>query len=139
MSGTRTNLHSRIFELAQIQSEVLGAGVTREVYTPAYALSVELIAGWMREAGLETRVDAVGNLFGRWLGSSPDLPRVMSGSHFDTTLNAGRYDGVLGVLGAIEAGGNCAPPAFSQSGRSNWLALPERNLGSEPGASVVAR
>jgi hydantoinase/carbamoylase family amidase len=57
----------------------------------------------MRGAGLEVRLDAVGNLFGRWEGSEPDAPLVLTGSHVDTTLNAGRYDGVLGVLGAIEA------------------------------------
>jgi hydantoinase/carbamoylase family amidase len=57
----------------------------------------------MRDAGLEVRLDAVGNLFGRWTGAEPDAPLVLTGSHVDTTLNAGRYDGVLGVLGAIEA------------------------------------
>ena len=57
----------------------------------------------MRGAGLETRLDAVGNLFGRWEGSEPGAPVVITGSHVDTTLNAGAYDGVLGVLGAIEA------------------------------------
>jgi ureidoglycolate amidohydrolase len=57
----------------------------------------------MRAAGLEVRLDAVGNLFGRWEGSESDAPLVLTGSHVDTTLNAGRYDGVLGVLGAIEA------------------------------------
>jgi ureidoglycolate amidohydrolase len=103
MTTTHTTLHARIEQLAQIQSEVLGSGVTREVYTPAYTEATELVAGWMRELGLETRVDAAGNLFGLWLGDSPQLPRVLSGSHFDTTLDAGRYDGVLGVLGAIEA------------------------------------
>jgi ureidoglycolate amidohydrolase len=103
MTTTHTTLHARIEQLAQIQSEVLGSGVTREVYTPASTEATELVAGWMRELGLETRVDAAGNLFGLWLGDSPQLPRVLSGSHFDTTLDAGRYDGVLGVLGAIEA------------------------------------
>jgi hydantoinase/carbamoylase family amidase len=57
----------------------------------------------MRGAGLEVRLDAVGNLFGRWEGADGDAPLVLTGSHVDTTLNAGRYDGVLGVLGAIEA------------------------------------
>ena len=57
----------------------------------------------MRAAGMETRLDAIGNLWGRWEGSDPGAPRVITGSHIDTTLNAGRYDGVVGVLGAIEA------------------------------------
>jgi hydantoinase/carbamoylase family amidase len=45
----------------------------------------------------------VGNLYGSWPGSEPEAPRVLTGSHVDTTLNAGAYDGVLGVLGAVEA------------------------------------
>src|SRR5262245_60094886 len=57
----------------------------------------------MTGAGMETRLDAFGNLWGRWEGEEPELPRVLTGSHVDTTLNAGRYDGVVGVLGAIEA------------------------------------
>jgi len=96
-------LHERIEELAAIDSAHEGGGLTREVYTPEYARAVELVGGWMREAGLEVREDTVGNLFGRWPGSAPELPRILTGSHFDTTLNAGKYDGVLGVLGAIEA------------------------------------
>jgi hydantoinase/carbamoylase family amidase len=103
MTTQQSTLHDRIEQLAQIQSEVLGAGVTREVYTAAYTEATELVAAWMQELGLETRLDAAGNLFGLWPGEQPDLPRVMTGSHFDTTLDAGRYDGVLGVLGAIDA------------------------------------
>jgi ureidoglycolate amidohydrolase len=61
------------------------------------------VTAWLREAQLEPRLDAVGNLFATWPGSAPDAPRVLTGSHVDTTLNAGAYDGVLGVLGAIEA------------------------------------
>jgi hydantoinase/carbamoylase family amidase len=103
MSATTENLHTRIAQLAQLQSEVLGEGITREVYTPAYSEATALVAQWMDSAGLETRLDAAGNLFGRWRGSDPQLSAVWTGSHFDTTLNAGAYDGVLGVLGAIDA------------------------------------
>jgi hydantoinase/carbamoylase family amidase len=103
MTAVDSDLHDRIEQLAQIQSEVLGTGVTREVYTPAYSEATELVAGWMRELDLQTRIDAVGNLYGRWQGEQPELPLVLTGSHFDTTLDAGRFDGVLGVLGAIDA------------------------------------
>ena len=58
--------------------------------------------------GLETRLDAFGNLWGRWEGSEPDAPRVVTGSHVDTTLNAGRYDGVVGVLGRDRGGARAA-------------------------------
>jgi hydantoinase/carbamoylase family amidase len=97
------NLHQQIEALAEIDSHHEGAGLIREVYTPEYAQAVRFVSDRMEEVGLEVREDSVGNLFGLWRGSSPDLPRVLTGSHFDTTLNAGKYDGVLGVLGAIEA------------------------------------
>lgn len=113
MSVTHTELHARFEQLAQIQSEQLGPGVTREVYTPAYAEATELVTEWMREVGLETRLDSVGNLFGRWVGTEPELPRVLTGSHFDTTLDAGKYDGVLGVIGAIDAIGQLRAAGFT--------------------------
>ena len=100
---TATRLGDAIAELAGYNDDPGAGGITREVYTPTYAAALERVAEWMREAGLAVRLDAVGNLFGRWEGGEPDAPRVLTGSHVDTTLNAGRYDGVLGVLGAIEA------------------------------------
>ena len=101
--GTETQLHDAIAELAGFNDDPDAGGITREVYTPTYRAALERVAAWMRAADLEVRLDAVGNLFGRWQGSEPGAPRVLTGSHVDTTLNAGRYDGVLGVLGAIEA------------------------------------
>ena len=96
-------LDDAIAELARFNDGPEAGGITREVYTPTYATALEWVAERMRGAGLETRLDAVGNLFGRWEGSEPDAPVVVTGSHVDTTLNAGAYDGVLGVLGAIAA------------------------------------
>ena len=63
----------------------------------------ELVAGWMREAGLEVEVDGAGNLFGRLRGRRPELPEVWTGSHLDSVPNGGRFDGVLGVVGGLEA------------------------------------
>lgn len=96
-------LHDRIAELATYNDDPAAGGITREVYTPTYGRALDRVAEWMREAGLDVRLDAVGNLYGSWVGTEPDAPRVLTGSHVDTTLNAGAYDGVLGVLGAIEA------------------------------------
>ena len=101
--GTAPGLHDAIAELAGYNDDPDAGGITREVYTPTYRAALDRVAGWMRDAGLEVRLDAVGNLFGRWAGSAPAEPLVLTGSHVDTTLNAGRYDGVLGVLGAIDA------------------------------------
>ncbi|MET0769100.1 MAG: hydantoinase/carbamoylase family amidase, partial [Solirubrobacteraceae bacterium] len=98
-----TRLDEAIAELAEYNDDPAAGGMTREVYTPTYAAALERVAGWMEEVGLAVRLDAVGNLYGRWEGSEPEAPRVLTGSHVDTTLNAGRYDGVVGVLGAIEA------------------------------------
>ena len=96
-------LHAAIAELATFNDDPAAGGITREVYTPTYARALDRVIAWMRDAGLETRLDAVGNLYGSWPGTEPGAPRVLTGSHVDTTLNAGAYDGVLGVLGAIEA------------------------------------
>ena len=101
--STATRLEDAIAELAQFNDDPTAGGITREVYTPTYRAALDRVAEWMRDTGLEVRLDAVGNLFGRWPGAEPDAPLVLTGSHVDTTLNAGRYDGVLGVLGAIEA------------------------------------
>jgi ureidoglycolate amidohydrolase len=98
-----TWLDDAIAQLAGFNDDPDAGGITREVYTPTYTASLDWVADRMRDAGLAVRLDAVGNLFGRWEGPEPALPAVLTGSHVDTTLNAGRYDGVLGVLGAIAA------------------------------------
>jgi len=63
----------------------------------------ELVAGWMREAGLEVERDEAGNLYGRLAGRRPELPEVWTGSHLDTVPAGGRFDGALGVVGGLEA------------------------------------
>ena len=63
----------------------------------------DLLAAWMREAGLEVAVDRIGNMFGVWrAGVDPKAPPVMMGSHIDTVIDAGIYDGCTGVLGGLE-------------------------------------
>ncbi|MCC6547278.1 allantoate amidohydrolase [Candidatus Sumerlaeota bacterium] len=61
------------------------------------------VGAWMREAGMEVRVDAVGNIIGHYSADRPDAKKVMIGSHLDTVHNAGMYDGILGVVIGIEA------------------------------------
>ncbi len=65
----------------------------------------DLVGGWMRDAGMEVRLDAVGNLIGRYPAARPDAPVLLIGSHLDTVPNAGRFDGVLGVVLGIAAVG----------------------------------
>jgi N-carbamoyl-L-amino-acid hydrolase len=62
----------------------------------------ELVAGWMRDLGLDVRVDRVGNVVATRAGADADLPAVMTGSHIDTVRTGGRYDGTLGVLAGLE-------------------------------------
>ncbi len=88
--------------LARISEEP--GRLTRRFGTPAMKEANALVAEWMHEAGLQTREDAVGNLIGR----RGDGPVLMLGSHLDTVVDAGRYDGPLGVLIAIEAAGRVA-------------------------------
>jgi N-carbamoyl-L-amino-acid hydrolase len=57
---------------------------------------------WCVDAGLAVTVDAVGNIFARRAGRENDLPPVVMGSHLDTQFNGGRFDGILGVLSALE-------------------------------------
>lgn len=73
--------------------------------SPEHSAANALIAGWMREAGLSTWQDAAGNQCGRLEGSEPGLPALLLGSHIDTVPDAGRYDGMLGVLLAIAVAG----------------------------------
>ena len=62
----------------------------------------DLVLGWMREAGMSARLDEIGNCAGRYEGERPGLPCLMLGSHLDTVRDAGKYDGMLGVVTAIE-------------------------------------
>ncbi len=79
-------------------------GLARVAFTRDYNQVRNLFRGWMEKAGLKTRIDAVGNLFGRKEGRVKGLPPVMTGSHLDSIAPAGgRFDGVAGVLTALEA------------------------------------
>lgn len=62
----------------------------------------DLFCGWCAEAGCSIRVDQMGNIFARRAGSGEKLPAVLIGSHLDTQIAGGRYDGVLGVLAGLE-------------------------------------
>ncbi|PZF58785.1 allantoate amidohydrolase [Curtobacterium sp. MCSS17_008] len=77
-------------------------GRTTRVYlSPEHARVNAMVAEWMRDAGLRTWQDAAGNLHGVAAGATPDAPVLLLGSHLDTVVDAGRYDGVVGVLMAI--------------------------------------
>ncbi|HWF53694.1 MAG TPA: M20 family metallo-hydrolase [Solirubrobacteraceae bacterium] len=96
-------IHEQLRELAKINADPAAGGITREVFTAEYTRANAYVLALMEQAGLAARIDAFGNLFGRIAGTDPDAAAILTGSHIDTTLNAGAYDGVLGVLGGIEA------------------------------------
>ena len=77
-------------------------GVCRPTMTSLEKRAFELAASWMQEAGMSARVDAFGNLIGRLPGEDSTLPVLMMGSHLDSQPYGGRFDGTIGVLGAIE-------------------------------------
>lgn len=78
-------------------------GWTREVFSEPYRESRSWVAARMRAAGLEVHQDPAGNLVGRLAGTNPAAPALVTGSHTDTVDGGGRFDGVVGVLGALAA------------------------------------
>ena len=95
-------LQRRIDELSLI-TEAPPPAVTRVLFSDVDLRGRDYVAGLCRSAGLSLRVDAVGNIFARWEGSAPEVPAVATGSHTDAIPNAGKYDGVVGVLGGLAA------------------------------------
>lgn len=77
-------------------------GVTRLAYTDEDMEARTYLKSSMRELGLHVSEDAIGNILGTWPGTDPSLAKVVVGSHIDTVPSGGMYDGVLGVLGALE-------------------------------------
>ena len=91
---------SRIHELAAV-SEV-SDGITRRYGTDAFLEGAGKVLRWMQEAGLEARIDAIGNVRGLLRVGKPDAQTLVIASHIDTVPNAGRWDGPLGVLTGLD-------------------------------------
>ena len=98
-----------VAEKVMLQCDELGTissmfpQVCRLYLTPEHAKCNKVVAGWMETAGMETWQDQAGNIWGRYRASESNARTLVLGSHLDTVPNAGKYDGVLGVLVAIEA------------------------------------
>ena len=93
-------LSSRLERLAAVGA-LPGGGVCRLALTDEDKAGRDLVAGWMRELGLEVSIDAIGNVTGLRRGAEDGRP-VMMGSHIDTVRTGGNYDGCLGVLAGLE-------------------------------------
>lgn len=86
----------RIEQLAALSESELG--LTRRFATPEHRRANDLVADWMAQAGMSVREDAIGNVIGRYEGKTSRAPAIMLGSHLDTVVMAGKFDGMLGVL-----------------------------------------
>ena len=95
--GARIMRHA---DLLARHTEVPGQ-LTRTFLTPVQRAAADTLMGWMRDAGMSARMDAIGNVVGRYEGAQAGLPALMFGSHFDSVRNGGRYDGDLGVIAPI--------------------------------------
>lgn len=94
-------LWNRLTEMSAIGAQEEG-GITRRSFTAEERTAKDLVISYMEEAGLSVYEDAIGNLFGRREGLQPDAPVVLVGSHVDSVVNGGNFDGPLGVLSAVE-------------------------------------
>ncbi|HXP97957.1 MAG TPA: allantoate amidohydrolase [Telmatospirillum sp.] len=102
--------------------------VTRTYLTPQHAEANRLVGRWMQDAGMTVSTDAVGSIVGRYEASRPNARSVIIGSHLDSVRNAGRYDGILGVLLGIDA-----VAALHASGRRLPFAVEVIGFGEEEG------
>ncbi|XP_057958185.1 ureidoglycolate hydrolase [Malania oleifera] len=102
LSVRSRELQQQIDELSTF-SDTPAPSVTRILYSSKDVLARRYIKNLMGLSGLSIREDAVGNIFGRWDGYEPELAAVATGSHIDAIPYSGKFDGVVGVLGAIEA------------------------------------
>ncbi|MBL8511579.1 MAG: allantoate amidohydrolase [Betaproteobacteria bacterium] len=113
-------------------SETPGA-LTRVFLSEEQRQATALVQAWMQEAGMTTRIDAIGNLIGRYEGREPGLPCLMLGSHLDTVRDAGKYDGMLGVVAAID----CVH-ALNTSGKRLGFAIEVIGFADEEGVRFSA-
>jgi allantoate deiminase/N-carbamoyl-L-amino-acid hydrolase len=100
INANRLQLH---FEAMSLIGKIGETGTCRPAHTALEKQGFELAAGWMKDAGMKTHIDNFGNLIGRLEGKNKSLPVLMMGSHLDSQPYGGRFDGVAGVLCAIEA------------------------------------
>lgn len=102
-----TRILSRCDELARCSEDA--EGLSRVFLSVQHKAANELVNRWIAEAGMSARTDAIGNVIGRYEGNRSGLPCLMLGSHLDTVRDAGKYDGMLGIVTAIECVAAIAP------------------------------
>lgn len=100
MERRAENILLKINELALCSDDA--PGVTRTFGTPAFVEGTRKLYNWFTEAGLQTRIDHIGNVRGRLLCKVPNAKTLVIASHSDTVVNAGMFDGPLGVLMGLD-------------------------------------
>ncbi|WP_142501449.1 allantoate amidohydrolase [Klebsiella sp. 2680] len=126
MQQVAARVMARADELAAI-SETADA-LTRVYLSPQHLQANQQVGLWMAQAGMIVWQDSVGNICGRYEGEREGAPAILLGSHLDTVRNAGRYDGMLGVLTAIEV-----VHRLHQQGRRLTKAIEIVGFGDEEG------
>ena len=91
----------RVKELALITEEK--NVITRTFGTTAFIAGSNKVLSWMKQAGLQTRIDNIGNVRGRLISKNPGAKTLVIASHIDTVVNAGKFDGPLGVIMGLDA------------------------------------
>ncbi len=122
---------ARINRLAAISETP--AHLARVFLTPEHRAAADLILSWMEEAGMSARLDAIGNVCGRYEGERPGLPCLMLGSHYDTVRDAGKWDGPLGLITAI-----CCVADLSKRGRRLPFAIEVTGFADEEGVRFAS-
>ncbi|WP_256217360.1 M20 family metallo-hydrolase [Paenibacillus sp. OV219] len=103
MEKLGTEAEGWLRELGQFGADAIRGGVTRLLYTEEWVNAQLWIAEEMKQEGLEVRTDEVGNVYGRLSGTTPELRAIVTGSHVDTVVCGGIYDGSYGIVAAIIA------------------------------------
>jgi allantoate deiminase len=116
----------RIDELAAISEAP--THLARIFLTAEHRAAADLLLSWMCEAGMSARLDAIGNVCGRYEGERPGLPCLMLGSHYDTVRDAGKWDGPLGLITAI-----CCVADLHRRGRRLPFAVEVTGFADEEG------
>jgi allantoate deiminase len=133
---TKSRRIQRDIETLATYSSVQSAGSTRYTYSKEFAGARDYIRSEMEAAGLQVREDAIGTVIGRLEGSHPELPIIMTGSHFDTVKTGGRFDGAAGVAAALETARVMHDAGFRPRRSIEFVALPEEE-GARFGSALM--
>ena len=101
MTISGAEIMDRLEQLAACSEEP--NALTRTFLTPPHKAAALLLQNWMEDAGMQAGFDPIGNMAGRYAGQSENAPALLIGSHYDTVRNAGKYDGMYGIVAGIAA------------------------------------